>query len=175
MKKRQSLIPCLTNVDNGIEKGFEISIYRNGSLMVDGGGSSDEILQFLSNDLKMSTSTITRMVSRMIKNGWTQKRFIDAVDYVESNCTFYPPKPSEFESYDKKIKFNTYSEICDKISLYTAVYCKPISQPMYIEKKHFEEMPFPIWEEKYRRQENVFSDEQMQEMCKKQDDYIRSK
>ena len=118
--------------------------------MADGGEHSDAIIKTLVEELKMNKNVVNRMARRMIKNGWTQARFTDAVDYVEENCTFYPPKPSEFESYDKKVKFNTYQEISENTKMYTAIYCGGINQPMYIKTEDFNKFPYKKWDEKYR-------------------------
>ena len=174
MKQKKTFLPSLTTSFNDISTGFDISIYRGGKLLVDSKKESEDIQEALMADLRMSENSVNRMVDRMIKNGWSQKRFKDAFDHVEANCTFYPPKPSEFERYDKVIRFNTYSEVCDKIGMYTAVYSKGTNEPVYITKQENELYNFPAWDEKYRISEDRHTPEQYEQMAKKQDDYIKS-
>lgn len=169
MKKGSQLQPTLTKEYGLIDTGFEISVYRHGELLANSKDYANEIIDLLVVDLKMSGNVVDRMIKRMVKNGWTQKRFKDAVDYVEENCTFYPPKPSEFESYDKKVRFNTYQEIADKTSLYVAIYSKGTNEPVYVTKQESELYKFPKWDEKYRV-ENKLTNKKQIELCIKQDE-----
>ena len=168
MKNTTTFLPSLIKYDNGIELGFEISVYRSGELLINSKQYANEIIELLTKDLKMSANSVSRMIDRMIKKGWTQARFKDAVDYVEENCTFYPPKPSEFESYDKKVRFNTYQEIADKSGLYVAIYSKGTNEPVYVTKQENELYKFPVWDEKYRKESKLTNEKQI-ELCIKQD------
>ena len=71
----------------------------------------------------------------MIKAKWTKLHFLDAFNFVEDNCKFYPPKHSEFMNYDKVVRFNTYQEVSTKIGLYIAVYSKGTNEPVYVTKQ----------------------------------------
>lgn len=174
MKTKQTLLPSLTKVYDSIDTGFEVSIYRSGTLLKDSKEFSKPIQELLVLDLKMSVGSVNRMFDRMIEEKWTQKRFKDAVDYVEANCKFYPPKPSEFESYDKKIRFNTYAEICEKISLYTPIYSKGTNVPVYILKTEANEFKFPAWDEKYREKSNI-TDNEAQNIASWQDGQFKER
>jgi len=169
MKNGNQLQPTLNKEYGCIDTGFEISIYRHGELLEDSKDYANEIIDLLTIDLNMSGNVVNRMIKRMVKKGWTQKRFKDAVDYVEENCTFYPPKPSEFESYDKKVRFNTYQEICDKISFYVPIYSKGNNEPVYVTKQENELYKFPDWNEKYRKVKKLTNEKQI-ELCIKQDE-----
>lgn len=174
MKKGNQLQPTLTKEYGLIDTGFEISVYRHGELLANSKDYANDIIDLLVVDLKMSGNVVDRMIQRMVKNGWTQKRFKDAVDYVEENCTFYPPKPAEFESYDKKVRFNTYQEICDKSSQYTAIYSKGTNEPVYVTKKENELYKFPLWDEKYRVDSKLTNDQQI-DLCIKQDRHMKER
>ncbi len=169
MKNGNQLQPTLNKEYGCIDTGFEISIYRHGELLEDSKDYANEIIDLLTIDLNMSGNVVNRMIKRMVKKGWTQKRFKDAVDYVEENCTFYPPKPSEFESYDKKVRFNTYQEICDQISFYVPIYSKGNNEPVYVTKQENELYKFPDWNEKYRKVKKLTNEKQI-ELCIKQDE-----
>lgn len=159
MKKKANTPVCLkkeNNDGNLIDIGFEVSIFRRGELLENSKKESEEIQEVLRTDLKMSQRSIIDMTKIMIDEEWTQERFMQAYKHVLKNCTFYPPKTSEFLSYDKRVKFNTYYEICEKISEYIAIYYNSIKQPLYILKTEQEICNFKLWDEKYRKKEKKY-------------------
>lgn len=154
MKQKQNTQVCLNREFNNnndiVEVGFEVSVFRHGELLENSKKEAEEIQDILISDLKMTQRQVVDMTRLMINKKWTQERFARSYEHVLENCVFYPPKASEFLSFDKKVKFNVYSEICDKISQYVAIYFKSINKPLYITIEEQSEFNFPIWDEKYR-------------------------
>ncbi len=51
---------------------------------------------------------------RIKASGFSDDRFIDAVNHVIDNCVYPQPTVAQFVSFDKKIKLNTYEEMIKK-------------------------------------------------------------
>ena len=55
-------------------------------------------------------------MERVKSKGFTNERLIDAVNNVIDNCKYPTPMLADFLSFDKRVKFITYAELCDKVS-----------------------------------------------------------
>ena len=162
--------------DGYIEKqGFEISIFRNGTPLNEfDEKSKKEIFDILTGSYGMPIQLLNHMFKQMKKENWTIERFNAAYEHVLNTHVWNtPPKPASFLSFDKKVKFNVYSEISHKISYYIAVYCKPYTGPLYVTKEEQQKFKVPLWDEKYRVK-NKISEQRAKEMAEKQDEYIKN-
>lgn len=57
------------------------------------------------------------LIDRLIANGFTKQRLIDAIGSVIDNCQ-YPPKVADIIGFDRKVKTYSYAEMCAMCSPY---------------------------------------------------------
>lgn len=140
------------NDETGEKKGFEISIYRKGELLNDCSEVEKvELFDRLKNGFTMNSALLRDTFQIMKDENWTKDRVIGAYKHVlKTHVWNTDVKPAELLSYDKKVKFNTYSEICNNIAQYVAIFYKTINSPLYILRLDQERFKFPIWDEKYK-------------------------
>ena len=156
-KVSTTLIPFLevdyNESETGIEKGFEISIYRKGELLSECSDEErKELFNRLQNGFTMNIDLLRDTFQIMKDEKWTKEKVLDAYKHVlKTHVWNTDVKPAELLSYDKKVKFNTYYEICNNISNYVAIYYQNIYRPLYILKTEQERFNFPLWDEKYRK------------------------
>lgn len=194
-KNSTSLTPYLKKNHNKFddvpqETGFEVSVYSDRSLesmskdlrrpifnkfcgWTEEKEENGKKVSIHHKGLSMDSDLVVDMAVIMIKRGWTEKRLIDAYEYVLSNHVWNTPvMPAEILSYDRNIKFNTYDEISLRINQYVSIYYDGINAPVYITKKEQAEFNFPEWKEEYRKKPRLTEQEQI-DMCIKHDERIR--
>ena len=62
---------------------------------------------------RLSADWFDLLKKRVIDNGFTKKRFFDAVNYTIDNSPYPEPAIAQILNYDKKIKTFTYDEVLD--------------------------------------------------------------
>lgn len=135
--------------------GCELSVYRTGMLLKDVGDECDEILDVLRVEYKMSEFAVDKMIDEMIEQNWTVERFKASFKHVFNNHIYATaPRPAQFLAFDKKIKFNTYEEICTQSKHYTSCYYG-IPEPLYVTHEEKKEFNIPDWNEKYRTKAKI--------------------
>lgn len=55
-------------------------------------------------------------LERIKEKGFSDKRLIDAVNYVIDTCQYPTPTLANFLSFDKRIKIRTYHELCNMVT-----------------------------------------------------------
>lgn len=173
-KNSTQLNPSLTtsyeHSGEGEREGFEISIYRQGELLENCPESEKmELFDRLRNGFTMNLDLLRDTFQIMKEEQWTKERVVGAYKHVlKTHVWNTDVKPAELLSYDKKVKFNTYGEICLNIRQYISIYYKGIKTPLYILRIEQEQFNFPLWDDKYRV-ESKLTDEKQIELCIKQD------
>ena len=130
----------ISRIDSGA-----ISIY-NGKLSKE--GIKKNCLKILAAFEKTDAMFTDLLTESLKRNGFTDERFTDAVNYVIDNCRYPKPSIADFVSYDKSVKVYTYQEICNHgTSMYQAVRISPDqTKPVWVLKTDFETNNFIRYE-----------------------------
>ena len=130
----------ISKIDNGA-----ISIY-NGKLSKE--GIKKNCLKILAAFEKTDAMFTDLLTESLKRNGFTDERFTDAVNYVIDNCRYPKPSIADFVSYDKNVKVYSYEEICNNsTSSYCAIRLTPQqTKPVWILKTDFETNNFIRYE-----------------------------
>lgn len=88
----------------------EISVYK-GELTLE--CVKIQSVRILAAFRKLDNTFINLLTQRLKDNNFTDKRLIDAVNFVIDNHRYPEPLISDFISYDKKIKTYTHKEACN--------------------------------------------------------------
>lgn len=95
----------------------------------------------------MFTDLLTESLKR---NGFTDQRFTDAVNYVIDNCRYPKPSIADFVSYDKNVKVFTWRDIVHNsfdFSKFVKIrISEDQSKPLYIRQEDFETNNFIRYE-----------------------------
>ena len=87
----------------------------------------------------MFTDLLTESLKR---NGFTDERFTDAVNYVIDNCRYPKPSIADFVSYDKSVKVYTWQDMVNNSFDFSKFVKIRISaeqsKPLYIRQEDFE-------------------------------------
>lgn len=102
------------NLEPSLKHTFEISIYK--------GELTPECLIRNMAKVKKSFADLDKdffeIFSDAIKrNGFSDGRLNDAVNFVIDNCIYPRPTIAQFISFDKKVKIYSYAEILVKVNL----------------------------------------------------------
>jgi len=91
---------------------------------------------------------IDLLTESLKRNGFTDERFTDAVNYVIDNCRYPKPSIADFVSYDRSVKTYTHEQICaNGTANYQAVRISPAqTKPVWVLKTDFEIHNFKKWD-----------------------------
>ena len=133
-------LTSISRIENGA-----ISIY-NGKLSKE--GIKKNCLKILAAFEKTDAMFTDLLTESLKRNGFTDERFTDAVNYVIDNCRYPKPSIADFVSYDKSVKIYSYEEICNNsTSSYCAIRLTPQqTKPVWILKTDFETNNFIRYE-----------------------------
>lgn len=97
---------------------------------------------------KTDNMFIDLLTESLKRNGFTDERFTDAVNYVIDHCRYPKPSIADFVSYDKSIKIYAHEEICaNGTANYQAVRISPDqTKPVWILKTDYEIHNFKKWD-----------------------------
>ena len=98
----------LTSLSNDISDKRELSIYQDALTIECVKANCVKVLAAF----KGLDTTFTNLLAESLKrNGFTDQRFTDAVNYVIDNCRYPSPSIAEFVRFDKSVKVYTYDEM----------------------------------------------------------------
>ena len=124
----------ISRIDNGA-----ISIY-NGKLSKE--GIKKNCLKILAAFEKTDAMFTDLLTESLKRNGFTDERFTDAVNYVIDHCRYPKPSIADFVSYDKKIKVYRYDEMVensfDFLRFKKVRLTEEQSKPLYVRLEDFE-------------------------------------
>tara|TARA_R110000850_G_scaffold145012_2_gene267082 strand:- start:5 stop:460 length:456 start_codon:yes stop_codon:yes gene_type:complete len=129
-----------------IDKGA-ISIY-NGKLSKE--GIKKNCLKILAAFEKTDAMFTDLLTESLKRNGFTDERFTDAVNYVIDHCRYPKPSIADFVSYDKSVKVYTWQDMVNNSFDFSKFVKIRISaeqsKPLYIRQEDFETNNFIRYE-----------------------------
>ena len=135
-------LTSISRIENGA-----VSIY-NGNLSKE--GIKKNCLKILAAFEKTDAMFTDLLTESLKRNGFTDERFTDAVNYVIDNCRYPKPSIADFVSYDKNVKVYTWRDMVNNsfdFSKFTKIRISAEqSKPLYIRQEDFETNNFMKYE-----------------------------
>ena len=124
-----------------------ISKIQSGSISIYTGQLTKEVIKkncmkILAAFDKTDSMFVDLLTESLKRNGFTDQRFTDAVNYVIDHCRYPKPSIADFVSYDKNVKVYTWQDMVNNSFDFSKFVKIRISaeqsKPLYIRQEDFE-------------------------------------